>query len=326
VREFTSRLAPKIKEYLEFRKMLGYYSSGHEDVLEKFDSYCHEHYPESETLTKDSVRGWIGYEISQGRRRIYKKATPLRMLARYMGEGAYILPDKATPHSPRYTPYILNDDELSRLFVAADSITAFPGHDSTTLKFIFSTLLRLMYTCGLRPQEVRQIKYDNINFDTGEILIEKGKGCKGSKERIVIMSDDMLAQCRKYDVARAVENPQSEYFFVRKDGMPVPAYQLADTFRRCWRQANHDVPANMLPRLRPYDLRHRFATTVLQKWLSAGLDFYVMLPYLRAYMGHEHFFQTAYYIHLLPEHLLSSAGVDWSIIDEVEPEVDVWEN
>jgi len=43
-------------------------------------------------------------------------------------------------------------------------------------------------------------------------------------------------------------------------------------------------------------------------------------------MGHEKFSDTAYYIHLLPENLLSSAGVDWSAIDSVNPEVSVWRN
>ena len=73
-----------------------------------------------------------------------------------------------------------------------------------------------------------------------------------------------------------------------------------------------------------YFFRHRYASTVLQKWLSEGRDLYAMLPYLSAYMGHEDFSYTAYYIHLLPENLLNSAGVDWSVIDAVNPEVDVW--
>ena len=39
-----------------------------------------------------------------------------------------------------------------------------------------------------------------------------------------------------------------------------------------------------------------------------------MLPYLRAYMGHEKFEDTAYYIHILPDRLLKSPGVDWESI------------
>ena len=324
--KFISKLAPIIKEYLEFRNTLGY-SSTHEYYLAKFDFYCFENHPDLETLTRESVRGWISHEISHGRSDLCNKVTPLRKLAKYIGNGAYILPDKAVSKPPRYVPYILSDDELSRLFAAVDNIKSGQYYRNfTNLKHIFPTLLRLMYTCGLRPHEVRLIKRDNINFDTGEILIEKTKGHNGYKDRIVVMSDDMLEQCRKYDTVRSITSPQSEYFFVRADGVHIPKRQLSDTLRRCWQQANPDIPANMLPRLRPYDVRHRFASAILQKWLSEERDLYTMLPYLRAYMGHECFSETAYYIHLLPENLLSSSGVDWSIIDAVTPEVGIWKN
>lgn len=319
MRTFKSRLAPVIKEYLEFRKTLGY-SGRQENDLALFDAYCLEYYPDIETLTKESVRGWVNYEITRGCGSMYKGVSAVRMLAQYMGNGAYILPAKATPIQPqRKMPYILTDDELTRLFAAADSIEKGPG---VSIKRMIPTLLRLLYTCGLRPTEVRLIKRDNINFNTGEIFLEK---TKGHKERVIVMSNDMLELCRKYDVIRTVENPQSKYFFVRND-TPISAKLLYNAFNSCWQQANPSVPMNMLPKVRPYDLRHRFASAVLQKWLNEGRDLYAMLPYLRAYMGHEEFSHTAYYIHLLPENLLNSTGVDWNTIDAVNPEVSVWKS
>jgi hypothetical protein len=46
-----------------------------------------------------------------------------------------------------------------------------------------------------------------------------------------------------------------------------------------------------------------------------------MLAYLRAYMGHENFSSTMYYVHLLPENLIRSAGIDMSAFDKLLPEV-----
>ena len=323
MKSFTSKLAPIIKEYLEFRKTLGY-SDRQDNHLAMFDAYCHEYHPDLETLTKESVRGWVSHEISQGRGGMYNIIGSVRMLALYMGNGAYILPTAAVTKKPKSMPYILTDDELSRLFSAIDNVKyRIHFKKSSSPKAMFSTLFRLMYSCGLRPTETRLIKHHNINFDTGEIFIEKSKG---HKDRIVVMSDDMLEQCRRYDVIRAIANPKSEYFFVRADDVPVPTRQFHYFFERCWQQANPDVPENMLPRVRPYDLRHRFASAVLQKWLNEGRDLYAMLPYLQAYMGHEQFSDTAYYIHLLPENLLNSSGIDWSAIDAVDPEVGVWIN
>jgi integrase len=48
-----------------------------------------------------------------------------------------------------------------------------------------------------------------------------------------------------------------------------------------------------------------------------------MLPYLREYMGHSSLDETAYYIHLLPENLLKSAGIDWNRFNNMFPEADV---
>lgn len=43
-------------------------------------------------------------------------------------------------------------------------------------------------------------------------------------------------------------------------------------------------------------------------------------------MGHTELSQTAYYIHLLPENLLHSKGVDWQLVNDAIPEVDTWED
>ena len=72
-----------------------------------------------------------------------------------------------------------------------------------------------------------------------------------------------------------------------------------------------------------YDLRHRFASAILNRWIDEKRDLYAMLPYLRAYMGHFDLSATAYYIHLLPESLVKSNGIDWAALESVIPEVGV---
>ena len=79
-----------------------------------------------------------------------------------------------------------------------------------------------------------------------------------------------------------------------------------------------------IPNIRIYDLRHRFATTVMQKWINEKRDLYNALPYLSTYMGHAHFSSTAYYIHLLPDNLKNSDGINWETMGEIIPEVLPW--
>jgi integrase len=319
MKNFRSKLAPVIKEYLELRHSLGY-SGKQENYLLLFDTYCHENHPDLETLTREAVRGWIENETTKGKPITYEKAGAVRLLARYMGDGAYILPTTTVSKRPKSTPYIFTDEELTKLFEKIDKLSE--TSDIST-PILFPTLFRLLYTCGLRPYEGRLLERRNINFETGEILITK---TKRHKERVVVMSDDMLEQFKKYDIARAIINPASDYFFITFDGVNLTNAQLYSFFKLCWKKANSNVSENMLPKVRTYDLRHRFASTILQKWLNEGRDLYAMLPYLRAYMGHDNFSSTAYYIHILPENLLRSPNVDWKRIDEVDPGVEIWKN
>jgi integrase len=138
------------------------------------------------------------------------------------------------------------------------------------------------------------------------------------------MSADMLQLCRHYDIRRSITCNESEYFFIRSNGSPISGDVLDIIFRRCWVKANVELPESQVPRARIYDLRHKFASTVLQRWLQNGEDLYSKLPYLCAYMGHCNFSATAYYIHILPDKLLKSDAVDWKKIDQAGPGVDVW--
>jgi len=60
---------------------------------------------------------------------------------------------------------------------------------------------------------------------------------------------------------------------------------------------------------------------MMMKWLDEGADLFAKLPYLSAFMGHTHFSNTAYYIHLLPENLIRSSAIDWSHFSDLIPEV-----
>ena len=316
--KFFSKFAAMLDEYLEYRVAMGITNRSHERHLQLFDRYCKDNYPDSMHLNKELVHGWIDHEISQGHRGLLNKISDIRMFGKYLGGDAYIPPHSLVPKKVAFSPYILTDDELTAFFKAADNLK-YP-HDP----FIQETapvLFRLLYTCGLRPREVRLIRHKDICFSTGEIFIAKSKL---NKQRIVIMSDDMLDMCRSYNTKRAVVAGTCEYFFVRGNGLELQNAQVYCVFKRCWSLANPDVPKHSLPSLRPYDFRHRYASTILQKWLDEGQNLYAKLPYLRAYMGHERFSDTAYYIHILAENLLCSPGVNWDAIDETVPEVDIW--
>jgi integrase/recombinase XerD len=317
---FISAFASSLEAMLSYREALGFSRSSYEYKLLSFDRFCIEHYPGSEIMTKEMVFKWIENEVAKKCSNIRDKEAAIRFFGRYLaatGKATYILPKKYITDAGKQvaSPYIFTDEELASLFHAADSIKAEPFASE-----IAPVLFRLIYTCGLRPNEGRELKRANINFSTGEILITM---TKRKKERIVVMSDDMLELCRSFDIRRRIFAKDSEYFFPARDGSAYGTGQIDRLFKKCWIFANPETDASVLPNVRIYDLRHRFASAVLNRWLNEGRNLYAMLPYLRAYMGHDKLSDTAYYIHLLPENLLKSAGINWAVFDELIPEVSV---
>ena len=264
--------------------------------------------------------GWLDEQHSV----VARKASAVRLLGNYMqalGKDAYVLYDGYATNETNPSAYILTDDELTALFRAIDKTE--PTNKEPFLHEITPVLYRLIYTCGLRPNEGRELKQENINLKTGEIFITN---TKWKKERLVVMSQDMLSMCRSYNKRREVFARGNEYFFPSFGGDgPLGKYQLSYYLRDAWVRANLSVNEKKLPHIRVYDLRHRFASAALMRWLDLGVPLGSKLAYLRAYMGHNTLSDTAYYIHLLPENLVKSAGIDWGAFDEIIPEVTAWQ-
>ena len=59
----------------------------------------------------------------------------------------------------------------------------------------------------------------------------------------------------------------------------------------------------------------------IRRWLDEGRDVHTLMPFLSAYLGHTTLDSTLYYIHLVPENLLKSKGIDWSRFSSLYQEV-----
>jgi integrase len=131
----------------------------------------------------------------------------------------------------------------------------------------------------------------------------------------------MLGMCRRYNTRRGIFGGGSLYFFPAKDGNAFTGAKILAAFNRAWTAAVSSPQNPVPPSVRVYDLRHRFASACLNRWLDEGRDPFSMLPYLREYMGHYSLNETAYYIHILPENLTKSSAVDWAKFNAMFPEV-----
>lgn len=316
---YSSTFAPEMRSMFEFRSSIGLSIHPYDTTLARFDKFCLENYPDAKTLTHDIVQGWLTSESLRNTKNIWNSIVEIRYFGKYLnaiGKEAYIAPCSNFPKKPSFAPYLFTDAELAALFHASDTMSR-GRHNSLQHAFV-SVYYRLIYTCGLRPNEGRKLLRDNVNLQNGEIFITE---TKKHKERIVVMSDDMLCLCQKYASVLDYLAPRSKYFFPNPEGKPYSNDTYGLIFKNCWARANSGVPVSKLPRVRIYDLRHRFASAILCKWVNDGKDLFAMVPYLRNYMGHANLDSTLYYVHLLPENLLRASGVNWEKLSAVLPEV-----
>ncbi len=314
---FRSYFSDYFNEYIEFRQAISKSANSAKENFANLDRYILENWPDETTLSEDLVLGWLTRRPNESGRTLNGRASFIRVFASYLvetGRDAYVVPKDFCTSGIRYTPYLFTDQELGTLFRVIDTDT----NVDQFVGCILSTVLRLIYTCGLRPSEGLRVLRNNVNLTTGEILLVK---TKGHKERIVVMSDDMLRLMKRYISIRDVAFPDSDYLFPDPYGEPYPAQWLSDRFRKYFRSLHPGVELSEMPCARVYDLRHRFASQCLVNWLGNGVDLNTRLPYLSTYMGHGSINETAYYIHILPENLLSSETIDFNAMEAIIPEV-----
>ena len=324
INEFTSGLSAYINGFLEEKRALGYKYEYDERLLHQFDKMCVENFPSINTVTQNAAFMWSTARPNEGKGGLCRRTGTIRELARYInrqGVSAYILPNeygKDTYHTR--IPYVFTQEELLLLFEAAENLKIKESQPITKLEI--PILLRLIYACGLRPNEGRTLLRKNIDLESGVILIQNSKR---RKDRIVVMDESMLLICRVYDQKIRCIIPNSDYFFpVINDIQSSHGRNwLWNNMRKCLLSAGIiDGTESTYPR--PYDLRHTFSTHTMYRWLKEGKNLDNCLPYLSEYMGHECYRYTAYYIHLVPDffpEILSRVQTKFEyIIPEVQDE------
>lgn len=305
-----------IKDMLLYKESIGYSRKSYEYDLVRFCKFIESKQLNVSDLKEDIIQSWCSRWESESPTGARRRVQSVRELLKYLsaiGVDCYVLPSSFLPRAVIRTPYIFTDKELLGIFNMCDSLT--PERSSPHRHLILPVLLKLIFFCGLRPNEGRELQSCDIDFEKGIILIRKNKS---HKERYVALSGDVLQMCKAYRSTITSAFNDQTYFFPSPDGVPYDRHWLARQFRMIWKKvkANANEAAAVV-----YDLRHRYATTMMMKWLNDGADLNAKLPYLSTYMGHTHFSDTAYYIHLLPENLIRSAAIDWSRFSDLIPEV-----
>lgn len=162
-------------------------------------------------------------------------------------------------------PVILNQMELKELFAAP-----------TLLKH--RVVLTLIYSAGLRGQEVINLKISDIDFERKTIHIRQSKY---KKDRIVPLAESMAVGLKKYINA---ENPHIWLFNGKEaDGR----YSIKGI---SWVMRENMKKTSITKEVSLHSLRHSYATHLLEQGLN--------IVTLKELLGHAEITTTMIYLHV----------------------------
>jgi len=294
-RKYTGPFAPLCEEFVAQKRTVGCRYVEEARCLWHFDQYAVRQGVSGEKLPKELVTGWAEKSPYEADKSWRNRLSAVRLFAAYLnsvGIEAYVLPPSRKRKTQEYIPYIFTDDEIHRLFEAADKMEYLPA--SPYAHIVFPVLVRMLYGCGLRISEACKLRVRDVDLKNGVLTIWQSKN---GNSRLTPMSDSLVAACRDY--ANAMPAPKSEDapFFPTRFGGAYGQRGPYHQFRIMLKRAgiSHGGRGKG-PRL--HDFRHTFAVHAMRQLVRNGKSLYVTSPILSAYLGHQSLSATQKYLRL----------------------------
>lgn len=175
------------------------------------------------------------------------------------------------PKRPKLLPNVLSKEEVKLILNAHGNIK-------------HKAMLSLIYSCGLRRNELLNLKLEDINSNRNIITIRQAKG---RKDRIAPLSNKILETLRIY----YTEYKPKIWLFEGEDkGEKYSEQSLQSVFKQALNKTKINKPITL------HWLRHSYATHLLEN----GTD----LRYIQEILGHSSSRTTEIYTHVSTKSLL----------------------
>ena len=169
-------------------------------------------------------------------------------------------------------PVVLSREEVKRLIAVPKLLK-------------HRVLIGLLYGCGLRCFEARNITLPDIDFDRRVLHVRQGKG---KKDRYVPLSIILIEWLKEYI---CLENPAIWLFNGRPEGRAGGDFDSRYSQRGIqWAVQQAAKQAQIIKRMSVHTLRHTFATHLLED----GLD----ILSIKDLLGHSRIDTTLIYLHV----------------------------
>jgi integrase len=284
-----------MRSHVDLKQAVGYQYKAEAAHIKRFDRFLVENYPLATSLNKEIVLNWCSKKSYEAQANQCARASILRQFAKYLdsiGVEAYVIPKGYYTTEQRYIPYIYTQDELSRFFAKTDQCCE--SGEFPCRHLIMPVLFRMLYQCGLRVSEARLLKVGDVDLENGILNIQHSKK---DNSRLVPMSETLAERCRQYS-KKVHPFPEPEaHFFPALGGKPITIGNVYKNFRKfLWQAGISHHGRGRGPRVD--DFRHTYAVHCLKKWVAQEKELAAYLPFLKTYLGHDSFDETAYYLRL----------------------------
>lgn len=297
---YSSVLAPHMKHLLQIKYSAGISALRIKWILKEFDDFANAEHLEDPHITDAFIRKWRATRIADCGRTLYSKYSIWHQLTTLMSRCGCPCFIPRLPKEPKsdFTPYIFTQDQIASILSAADALRLYDIRMGTAL-FAMPTLLRLLYSTGLRVSEALSIRNDDVHMDECYIHIRK---TKNGSERIVPLCESMkevLCTYLSYRDRMPIKgvNTDKSLLFIKTDGTGIKAGSVYNHMRKLLNicgiphKGNHHGP-------RVHDLRHTNAVHAMVHMAHNGMDLYTGLPILSTCLGHHSLSATEQYVRL----------------------------
>jgi len=317
--KFTSFLASLMQDYVFYQKASGCWNeSSYEPNLLLFDRYCKKQYPKAIILSQEMVNRWCNKRDTETNNSCIARISVVVSFIRYLrkrGKTDVMEPDIPRKERSTYIPHSFTNIELRNFFHACDSLPSVSRTaEQRSRKITIPVFFRLLYSSGIRTNEARMLRVEDVDLCHGILSIRYSKG---QTQHYVVLHDSMTDLLKKYDVAIRKQYPHRSYFFPARGDSFHTRNWVQKNFRELWDKYNNSYAT-------AYELRHHYAIKNINCWTCEGFEFDAKLFYLSKSMGHSTVESTKYYYSLVPgmaEILEKKTGIDFeSILPEVDYE------
>lgn len=296
--EFKSQIGTYMKEFLIQKQDLGFSIKNYHYYFHEFDNMIFTN-GNSDHITSDDIETWDKLKSELSTRTRIARHNIIRTLCIFIRDrnpDSYVPDTCCLVNRCTFVPYVFSHTEIKNIIAEADNL---PFRQNARLRhLIIPAAIRMLYGCGYRVGELLNMRLKDIDLDTGVTIVTG----KGGKERYVVMAPGLLSYMREYIHILTAEI-DTEWLFPRTQSFESGHYSrnaLYTNFREITLKCGIQHAGRSLgPRI--HDLRHSFCVHSLEMQLNLGYKPMEIIPRLAAYLGHAHYKDTLYYLHLTEE-------------------------